>query len=73
MISGGSSGTSTSGRARSDPTHHHRHSGGHFSTAMPSIDCDNLRPQVSGAFTETTKNVEHTKYEGIEGSKVYLA
>ncbi|TSQ46612.1 Dual specificity tyrosine-phosphorylation-regulated kinase 1A [Bagarius yarrelli] len=43
--SGGSSGTSISGRARSDPTHHHRHSGGHFSTAMPSIDCDNLRPQ----------------------------
>ncbi|KAI5098782.1 dual specificity tyrosine-phosphorylation-regulated kinase 1A, partial [Silurus meridionalis] len=43
--SGGSSGTSTSGRARSDPTHHHRHSGGHVGTVMPSIDCDNLRPQ----------------------------
>lgn len=44
---GGSSGTSTSGRARSDPTHHHLHSGGHFGTALPAIDGDSLCPQVS--------------------------
>lgn len=45
-IAGGSSGTSTSGRARSDPTHQHRHStGGHFSAAV-GIDCQNLCPQV---------------------------
>ncbi|XP_035241331.1 dual specificity tyrosine-phosphorylation-regulated kinase 1A-like isoform X1 [Anguilla anguilla] len=44
--SGGSSGMSTGGRARSDPTHQHRHSGGRFSAAVPAIDCDNLCPQV---------------------------
>ena len=44
---GGSSGTSTSGRARSDPTHHHLHSGGHFGPVMPAIEGDSLCPQVS--------------------------
>lgn len=48
---GGSSGTSTSGRARSDPTHHHLHSGGHFGTALPAIDGDSLCPQVSNRNT----------------------
>ena len=46
LSTGGSSGTSTSGRARSDPTHQHRHSGGHFSAAVQAMDCDNLCPQV---------------------------
>ncbi|KAG7471317.1 hypothetical protein MATL_G00123310 [Megalops atlanticus] len=44
--SGGSSGMSTGGRARSDPTHQHRHSGGHFSAAVPAMECENLCPQA---------------------------
>lgn len=55
---GGSSGTSTSGRARSDPTHHHLHSGGHFGTALPAIDGDTLCPQVSPSGVPT--NIERT-------------
>ena len=46
--SGGSSGTSNSGRARSDPTHQHRHSGGHFTAAVQAMDCETHSPQVSG-------------------------
>ena len=44
---GGSSGTSNSGRARSDPTHQHRHSGGHFTAAVQAMDCETHSPQVS--------------------------
>ncbi|XP_028825978.1 dual specificity tyrosine-phosphorylation-regulated kinase 1A-like [Denticeps clupeoides] len=44
--SGGSSGTSTSDRARSDPTHHHRHTGEHFGAVIPALDCDNICPQL---------------------------
>lgn len=43
---GGSSGTSNSGRARSDPTHQHRHSGGHFTAAVQAMDCETHSPQV---------------------------
>lgn len=43
-----SSGTSNSGRARSDPTHQHRHSGGHFTAAVQAMDCETHSPQVSG-------------------------
>lgn len=46
MIKGGSSGTSNSGRARSDPTHQHRHSGGHFTAAVQAMDCETHSPQV---------------------------
>jgi hypothetical protein len=46
-IKGGSSGTSNSGRARSDPTHQHRHSGGHFAAAVQAMDCETHSPQVS--------------------------
>ena len=46
---GGSSGTSNSGRARSDPTHQHRHSGGHFTAAVQAMDCETHSPQVSPA------------------------
>lgn len=46
MIKGGSSGTSNSGRARSDPTHQHRHSGGHFTAAVQAMDCEAHSPQV---------------------------
>lgn len=57
--SGGSSGTSTSGRARSDPTHHHLHSGGHFGTVMPAIDGDSLCPQVRCSSEVNQINVLH--------------
>lgn len=46
LSAGGSSGTSNSGRARSDPTHQHRHSGGHFTAAVQAMDCETHSPQV---------------------------
>lgn len=46
ITKGGSSGTSNSGRARSDPTHQHRHSGGHFTAAVQAMDCETHSPQV---------------------------
>nr|XP_048722912.1 dual specificity tyrosine-phosphorylation-regulated kinase 1A isoform X2 [Caretta caretta] len=48
--SGGSSGISNSGRARSDPTHQHRHSGGHFTAAVQAMDCETHSPQVRQQF-----------------------